>query len=570
MERVIRDSVSKMSSTLQTRAQKFNELFKTLLQQSKEGFHQMFKQTYGVIYEQNSYVFNDLFVMLEGYFLRGKLDLTEMMDKFFNQLYQKMFTVINRQYEFNDEYLACVSERMKDLKPFGDVPDKLSVQVKRSFVATRTFVQALSSAADVAKNMMTIRHINECTASLTKMSVCGTCGGHKEKPCEAYCINVMKGCLQQYAELDTEWDNFVIQMEKVSDRLLGPFNIVMVVEPINIKISEAIMNFQESGSDISKRIYSGCGTPRLGRNADLSFDDEHSKEIPRPNERVKRLAEPGNQPNRGGRNQEINVEPMKFPRNDYQANRGSNRGRSNNSNRNIQRGQYTGKTDSRESALDKLVKEIRQKVKDTKKFWSNLPYTACNNDDFTPSRDNDVCWNGVGINRYIPSKSNDTMPTRQSQIVAQQLFTLKTTINHLKNAYNGNDVEWPDNDDGSEESGSGSGSGIDDEDDDDGSGIQIVDPESPVTFSTETPPSGTRPSNNNNNIDLNTNNNDMNFNTIDETKEDSDPDIDETREAKTSTASSSWKTKRLIFTYFLPIVMAWFGGSISNAITELL
>jgi len=92
---------------------------------------------------------------------------------------------------------------------------------------------------------------------------------------------------------------------------------------------------------------------------------------------------------------------MKFPRNDYQENRGTNRGRSNNSNRNSARGQYTGKTDSRESALDKLVKEIRQKVKDTKKFWSNLPYTACNNDDFTPSRDNDVCWNGVGINRYV-------------------------------------------------------------------------------------------------------------------------------------------------------------------------
>jgi glypican 4 (K-glypican) len=41
--------------------------------------------------------------MLEGYFMRGKLDLTDTMDKFFNQLYQKMFTVINRQYEFNDE-----------------------------------------------------------------------------------------------------------------------------------------------------------------------------------------------------------------------------------------------------------------------------------------------------------------------------------------------------------------------------------------------------------------------------------------------------------------------------------
>lgn len=88
---------------------------------------------------------------------------------------------------------------------------------------------------------------------------------------------------------------------------------------------------------------------------------------------------------------------------------------------------------------------------------------------------------------------------RQSQIVAQQLFTLKTTINHLKNAYNGNDVEWPDNgecrerereiieekcnllkseisfsitddSDEPEPEGSGSGSGIDDSDDEDGSG----------------------------------------------------------------------------------------------------
>lgn len=141
---------------------------------------------------------------------------------------------------------------MKELKPFGDVPDKLSVQVKRSFVATRTFVQALSSAAEVAKNMIQMRSVNDCTSALTKMSSCGACLGHSEKPCEQYCVSVMKTCLSQFAEVDTEWDNFVTQMEKVSDRLLGPFNIVMVVEPINIKISEAIMNFQVRTARLSQ------------------------------------------------------------------------------------------------------------------------------------------------------------------------------------------------------------------------------------------------------------------------------------------------------------------------------
>lgn len=133
---------------------------------------------------------------------------------------------------------------MKQLKPFGDVPEKLTGQIKRSFVATRTFEQALGSAADIAKNMVNVKPASECVAALTKMQQCGTCSGHVEKPCSNYCVNVMKGCLNHYQELDLEWDTFVVSMERISERLLGPFNIVVVVEPINIKISEAIMNFQ--------------------------------------------------------------------------------------------------------------------------------------------------------------------------------------------------------------------------------------------------------------------------------------------------------------------------------------
>lgn len=53
-------------------------------------------------------------------------------------------------------------------------------------------------------------------------------------------------------------------VDKVADRLLGPFNIAMVVEPIDIKISEAIMSFQEHNREISQKIFTGCGKPVLG------------------------------------------------------------------------------------------------------------------------------------------------------------------------------------------------------------------------------------------------------------------------------------------------------------------
>lgn len=137
----------------------------------------------------------------------------------------------------------------------------------------------------------------------------------------------------------------------------------------------------------------------MNSNADLFIDDEQDEEFM---ERTKRAADPANPDNRRN-NQEIKTEPYKFAINDNSGNRGQpNRGRSNNS-RNINSHQrYTNgnrNDNNRESALDKHVKEIRQKVKDTKKFWSNLPYAACNNDDFALAGNIDNCWNGQSINR---------------------------------------------------------------------------------------------------------------------------------------------------------------------------
>lgn len=162
--------------------------------------------------------------------------------------------------------------------------------------------------------------------------------------------------------------------------------------------------------------------PKLGRqrravplynsNADLFIDDGEEEVEQQPQQpqlysyRNRRAADPGNQDNnRSNRNnQEIEYEPIKFSHNNnYQGNRGGNRARVSSGNRSNPRGSSfvngNGKSDSRESALDKLVKEIRQKVKDTKKFWSNLPYTVCNHDDFAPTHNADNCWNGNTVNR---------------------------------------------------------------------------------------------------------------------------------------------------------------------------
>jgi Glypican len=44
-------------------------------------------------------------------------------------------------------------------------------------------------------------------------------------------------------------------MHKVAGRLEGPFNIESVIGPINVKISDAIMNFQENSAGVTEKVF---------------------------------------------------------------------------------------------------------------------------------------------------------------------------------------------------------------------------------------------------------------------------------------------------------------------------
>lgn len=565
-EKTIKDSIGKLSSVLGHRAIKFNEFFEQLLMESKKEFHIMFKKTYGILYEQNSYVFSDFFTELEKYYSRGKVDLAEAIDSFFNTLYQKMFTVLNAQYSFNDKYLGCVSEHMKELKPFGDVPDKLSVQIKRSFVATRTYAQALMTASEVAKRVMNARPTENCTVALMKMQYCGVCKGYSEKPCANYCEKVIKGCLQYYSELDVEWDNFVSSMERVSERLLGPFNIVVVVEPINIKISEAIMNFQETGQDISNQVFQGCGRPVLGRrrrsiqllNESKRYNERKStflrsasNEIIKMNttfssRRVTRSVEESKE-----------LRFVEVPSSDQIAQQNVKSKKKNKKKSSLKK-EFEDDEFSREPVLNKLVKDIKQKVKDSKKFWYNLPYQICNNEDLaTLPETGKRCWNGNSVDRqtYFLEEQVDSFEylaapknSRQSSLVSNQLYYLKTAVNRLRNAYNGLDVEWSDQDEPYYGSGSGSGDGINEED---GSGLSSFDEQDPhLPEHVETPV--------------------VRVNNVEGTIS---PDvtggryIPSTEKGKSSSkvnGASKMSLRQALITFLFPIYMAWFGGILSD------
>ncbi|EHB03038.1 Glypican-6 [Heterocephalus glaber] len=130
-----------------------SEFFRELLENAEKSLNDMFVRTYGMLYMQNSEVFQDLFTELKRYYTGGNVNLEEMLNDFWARLLERMFQLINPQYHFSEDYLECVSKYTDQLKPFGDVPRKLKIQVTRAFIAARTFVQGLTVGREVANRV---------------------------------------------------------------------------------------------------------------------------------------------------------------------------------------------------------------------------------------------------------------------------------------------------------------------------------------------------------------------------------------------------------------------------------
>ncbi|XP_046693790.1 glypican-6a isoform X2 [Silurus meridionalis] len=414
LERLMEESSVTLRNVFTTKHRKFDEFFLELLDNSEKSLNHMFVRTYGNLFIQNSEIFEDLFSELRRYYTGGNVNLEEMLGDFWAKLLEKMLQLLNSQFSFTDEYFECVSKYTDQLKPFGDTPHKLKVQITRALAAARTFVQGLMVGREVANRVAKVNVSPGCSKALTRMFYCPYCGGFVDlKPCRSYCQNVMKGCLANQADLDPEWNVFIDSMLLVADRLKGPFNIEAVMEPIDSKISEAIMAMQAKSTQISAKVFNGCGPPKPVR----SGSGRNTREV--FNARFKPYSLEDSPP-----------------------------------------------TES--TGIDKLVIDIKAKLKQAKRFWTSLPDAICSKENVIEPN-SDQCWNSHTKGRYFPEVVKDGLTnqlsnpevaidiTRPDTFIRQQIMALRVMTNKLRSAYNGNDISFQDSSD--EVSGSGSGSG---------------------------------------------------------------------------------------------------------------
>uniref|UniRef100_A0A8C1IRU0 Glypican-1 n=4 Tax=Cyprinus carpio TaxID=7962 RepID=A0A8C1IRU0_CYPCA len=410
-ETQVKESGRTLQASLNSQFKSFDDYFLELLNRSEASLQTSFQTGFGPLFSQITKVFQDLYSDFRRYYRGSSVNLEEALNEFWARLLERLFKVLNPQYIIGEEYLECVAKQSETLKPFGDTPRELKTKITRTVIAARTFVQGLVISGEAVRKVSQVSLSTECVRAVMKMTYCPHCSGVAfPKPCSSYCKNVMKGCLANQADLDSEWRNLADAMLEVVDKLSRPYSVDSVVLSLPKRIAEAILYMQDNLNTFNNKVFQACGSPTQSSKTE---------------DQIKR-----------GRNtaEEVSGTPG--------------------------------------AQLEKVLSDVSRMLRDIMQYWVHLPRKLCVDREAGPS-EADTCWNGMSVARYLPEVMGDGLAsqinnpeveidiTKPDMTVRKQIMQLKIMINRLKYAINGNDVDFQDTSD--DISGSGSGMCADDQ-----------------------------------------------------------------------------------------------------------
>ncbi|XP_008282640.1 glypican-1b [Stegastes partitus] len=415
MEGLLKDAGRSLQTSFVGQYKAFDGYFLELLNQSTINLQETFTTTWGSLYAQNSQVFTDLYTDLRHYYRGSNVNLEEVLNDFWARLLEKLFYQANKQYFIGEDYLECVSKQIETLRPFGDTPRSMKMMVTRTFVAARSFVQGLVISGEVVRKVSQVPLSQECMRAMMRMTYCPHCRGMASaRPCANYCSNVMKGCLANQADLNTEWRHLAETMMQVAFRLNGPSGVDSVVLSLPSRISEAMFTMMENIDTVNSKLFQACGNLREGGTSSTGVDEV-----------MKRL--------------QVAVED---------------------------------KVATSSNRIDQLVSDVTVRLRDMQPYWVSLPSVLCSDRVATGTGAEEKCWNGMSRARYLPEVMGNGLAsqinnpeveidiTKPDMTIRQQIMQLKIMTHRLKNALNGQDVDFQDTSD--DVSGSGSGMCADD------------------------------------------------------------------------------------------------------------
>lgn len=193
-----------------------------------------------------------------GLFLFGTdVSTEEFVNRFFDTLFPVVYNhMINPgPTDISLEYVECLRVARRDIRPFGNIPKKAIGQMGRSLLPSRTFLQALNLGIEVINTTDHLRFSKACSRALLRMQYCPHCQGLTlSKPCLGYCLNTIRGCLADLAEVDLHWRGYIQSLEELSGALNGAYSIEHVLLNFHSLVRDALVQARINGPELLEQV----------------------------------------------------------------------------------------------------------------------------------------------------------------------------------------------------------------------------------------------------------------------------------------------------------------------------
>ncbi|XP_077205117.1 glypican-5-like isoform X1 [Paroedura picta] len=242
----------------------FQAAFESLLRLAENHTTSLFETVYRSLSKEAVEPVKELFTDISLYLLGAQTTVESAFSRFFDSLFPLVYSrLINPGItDLSEEYTECLRLTRQDINPFGRYSKEAITELGKSLWASRMFNQALGMGIEVLNATEHATLTKECSRALVKMQYCPHCQGLTLiRPCEGYCLNVMRGCFASVSELDAQWREYIYTLEYLSNEMAGSHDLELSLVGIRSSVNEAILYSQLNGPQLSATVDKVCGHP---------------------------------------------------------------------------------------------------------------------------------------------------------------------------------------------------------------------------------------------------------------------------------------------------------------------
>ncbi|KAM9246472.1 glypican-5 [Leptosomus discolor] len=264
IQQVLQASSATLKFLISHNAAAFQETFEMLIKLAENYTSTLFCNAYRSMAAEATARVQEFFTDVGLFIFGPDVSTEEFVNRFFDTLFPVAYNhIINPGLtDISLEYAECLRMSRRDIRPFGNVPKKATEEMGRSLLTSRTFLQALNLGIEVINTTDHLHFSKDCSRALLRMQYCPHCQGLTlSKPCMGYCLNVIRGCLANMAEMDLHWRGYIQSLEELSSAMSGTYDIEHVLLNFHSLVNDALVQARINGPELSEKVNKVCGPP---------------------------------------------------------------------------------------------------------------------------------------------------------------------------------------------------------------------------------------------------------------------------------------------------------------------